>query len=228
MAASEPEEKETTMTTCQMPILDDRRALLFSIDGEAAPVYQVQSGSWAKEEYRFQEANLPQEIRDKMSALEQSGEPGAFARILQGEVGVYLICESNIKNLPEPAAPEISFDPFAQQGNAQVLSPYDIIIRAKAGTVWDEDGSTRQTQEGDYYVIPCQTWGRMILAQNGEPEHVEITRKMLALLEELNGKNFLAMSPDKPEEVLPPDMPTPDVACFGVTCAVLNLSHFKR
>jgi hypothetical protein len=191
-------------------------------------VYQVESSAWTQEANRWSEEDVPQEIRDKVDQLERTGKPGAFVRFLQGEVGVYLICEKNIKTLPELADDEINADPFEHQGSGRKLSPYDIVVRAKGGTVRAENGEIKKTRAGDYYVIPCQSWGRFIVEEPKRPEFVETTKNMLSLLEDLHGHNFLSMSPDKPDEVLPPDMAAPESACFGITCYVLNLSRFTR
>jgi len=214
--------------SCQNPLVNDRRGFLFTINRDADPVYQVESSAWTQEANRWSEEDIPQEIRDKVAQLEQTGKPGAFVRFLQGEVGVYVICEKNIKNLPEAADEEISIEPFHQQESPRMLSPYDIVIRAKGGAVRADNGEILKTREGDYYVIRCQNWGRFVVDETKRPEFVETTRKMLSLLEDLHGHNFLSMSPDKPDEVLPPDMVAPEQACFGITCYVLNLSRFTR
>jgi hypothetical protein len=208
--------------------IDDRRGLLFTINGEATPVYQVESKSWAQPANRWSENDIPEVLRDKIVALEASGKPGAFVRFLQGEDGIYVICEKNIKSLPESADEDIVIDPFQSSGNGRTLSTYDVVIRAKGGKVQGDNGESVETQEGDYYVIPCQSWGAVVLDQPMRPRFVEITKEMLHLLEALHGKNFLSMSPDKPEEILPPDIVVPTTAFIGITCYVLNLSRFKR
>lgn len=212
----------------QVQTIDDRRGILFTISRDSNPLYQVESSAWAREDNRWPEEDIPQEIRDKMAELEQNGKPGAFVRFLQGEVGVYVICERNIKSLPAPADDDIVLDPFGQPSSERRLSAYDVVIRAKSGAIRDADGGTAETNEGDYYVIPCQTWGRYVLEQDKRPGHVEVTKEMLHLLDELHGHNFLSMSPDKPDEVLPPDIGEPEPAIIGITCYVLNLSRFKR
>ncbi|MDI1430202.1 hypothetical protein [Polyangium sorediatum] len=214
--------------TCQITHIDDRRGFVFTINREADPVYQVESSAWTQDAYRWSEKEIPKAIRDKVVELEQTGKPGAFVRFLQGDVGVYVICEKNIKILPELADMEISVDPFRENGSGRKLSPYDIVIQAKEGTVRAANGESQTTRAGDYYVIPCQTWGRFIVEEPHRPDFVEITRKMLSLLEELHGHDFLSMSPDKPEEALPPNQAAPQPACFGITCYVLNLSRFTR
>lgn len=212
----------------QIPYINDRRGFLFTINRDVDPVYQVESSAWAQQVHRWSETDVPQPIRDKVSQLEQNGKPGAFVRFLQGEVGVYVVCEKNIKTIPEPGDEEVSVDAFEQNGNGRQLSPYDIVIRAKGGTVRTENGETFETQEGDYYVIPCQVWGRYILEEPKRPEFVELTKQMLSFMQDLNGHNFVCMSPDKPDEALPPTMAAPEPASFGIACYVLNLPNFKR
>lgn len=214
--------------TQQMTCNDDRRGLLFTINQESSPVYQLESQAWARPENRWNVEDIPQSIRDKVAKLEQTGKPGAFVRFMQGETGVYVLCEKNIGTLPERADDEIQADLPNEGGEGPTLSPYDIVIHAKAGTIPSENGETIETAEGSYYVIPCQSWGRFILEQHLRPGHVETTKEFLLLLDNLHGQNFLAMSPDKPTEVLPPDMEEPIPAIIPITCYVLNLAHFKR
>ncbi|MDI1480397.1 hypothetical protein [Polyangium sp. y55x31] len=211
-----------------MICIDDKRGLLFTINGESNPVYQVESKSWAQPDNRWSEKDIPQAIRDKIARLEASGKPGAFVRFLQGEDGVYVICEKNIKNLPESADEDVVLDPLQFCGDGRTLSTYDLIIHAKGGKVEGDNGEAFETKEGEYYVIRCQSWSRVVLDQPMRPHFVETTKEFLRLLEDLHGKNYLSMSPDKPEEVLPPDIAAPTYAIEAINCYVLNLSRFRR
>jgi len=208
-------------------IIDDKRGLIFTIDRQREPVYQVESRHWATSAHRWDHNEIPPEIHAKVAELKESGKPGAFARFLQGEVGVYVIYEKNIKPLPELAADELAFEPSQAPGSERTLSPYDIVICSKGGTVRADDGGGAETVEGDYYVINCETWGRFLTNQATRPRDVETTKEVLLLLEDLNGKNFLSMTPDK-SEGLPPDMPKPLEVMDNINCYVLNLSQFKR
>jgi hypothetical protein len=208
--------------------IDDKRGLIFTINGESNPVYQVESKFWAQPGNRWNENDIPQKIRDKIATLEATGKPGVFVRFLPGDDGVYVICEKNIKTLPEPADEDIVLDPSQYSVDGRTLSTYDVVIRAKGGKVQGDNGETFDTQEGDYYVIPCQSWGRVVLDEPMRPHFVETTKEFLHLLEALHKKNFLSMSPDKPDEVLPPDMVTPTSATDGINCYVLSFSRFRR
>jgi hypothetical protein len=214
--------------TDQVSCVNDRRGFLFTINLESNPVYQVESHAWARPENRWNEEDIPKAIRDKMAQLEQSGKPGAFVRFMQGETGVYLVCEKNINNLPACADDEISFEPPQEGINGPTLAPYDIVVRTKGGMIQLQNGEAVETPEGAYYVIPCQSWTRFVLEQSLRPGHVETTKEFLLLLDDLHGQNFLAMSPDKPTEVLPPDLSEPVPAIIPITCYVLNLAHFQR
>lgn len=212
----------------QPPYFDDRRGLLFTINRDSAPVYQVESASWAHAENRRSASDLPPEILAKVASLKESGKPGAFVQFLQGEVGVYVICEKNIKNLPEAADDDLVYAPSGQAGSSREISPYDIIICAKGGEVRGQNGEMSETQEDDYYVLQCQKWGRYALSQSKQPDFVGTTKEFLLLLDNLHGKNFLSMSPDPIHETLPPDFGEPTEVSFGIACYVLNLSRFKR
>ena len=211
----------------QTPYFDDRRGFLFTINRDSNPVYQVESASWAQAENRWSANDLPPEILAKVADLKESGKPGAFVQFLQGEVGVYVICEKNIKNLPEAADDDIVNAPRGQAGSARELAPYDIIICAKGGAIRGRNGETSETQEDDYYVLKCQSWGRFVLSQAKQPAFVDTTKEFLHLLDNLHGKNFLAMSPDKPSEHIP-GLTEPSEAVIGIACYVLNLAHFKH
>jgi hypothetical protein len=210
------------------PYFDDRRGLLFTINRDSNPVYQVESASWAHAENRWSANELPPEILAKVAYLKESGKPGAFVQFLQGEDGVYVICEKNIKNLPDAAADELVNVPRAQAVSARALAPYDIIICAKGGPIHGQNGETFETQEDDYYVLRCQSWGRFVLSEPKQPDFVGTTKEFLLLLDNLHGKNFLSMSPDPTHETLPPDFGEPTDASFGIACYVLNLARFKR
>ena len=212
----------------EIPYINDRRGILFTINSDSNPVYQVESKSWAHEVNRWTQDDIPQEIRDKVADLKETGKPGAFVRFLQGEVGVYVIYEKNIKNLPEAADEDLLIEPRAQPGSERELAPYDIVICTKDGTIHTEDGETVATREGDYYIIRCQTWGRFVLNPPMRPSFVETTKEFLLLLDDLHGRNFLSMSPDITGEVLPGDIGDPVSVADGVNCYVLNLARFKR
>lgn len=209
-------------------IVDDRRGLIFTIDRQREPVYQVESQHWARADHRWPSAEIPPEIHAKVEELKASGKPGAFARFLQGEDGVYVIYEKNIKPMPEVADQEIAFVPPPQASSGRQLAPYDIVICAKGGTVRADNGELFETTEDGYYVIKCQTWARFLNNQAMRPRDVETTKEVLLLLEDLNGKNYLSMSPDKTPEALPIDLFEPTDAIIGITCYVLNLARFKR
>lgn len=207
---------------------DDRRGLLFTIDREKDPVYQVESRRWARPENRWQEAEIPAEIRARVTELKQSGQPGAFARLLPGDDGVYVLCETNIKQIPELAAEDIAVAPAQQPAGARQLAPYDIVICAKGGAVPTGSGEELATAEDEYYVIKSDAWTRFALDRAMRPAFVETTKDFLHLIEDLHGRNFLSMSPDKAGEVLPPDLEPPSPAIVAINCYVLNLSRFKR
>ncbi|WP_437673166.1 hypothetical protein [Sorangium sp. So ce131] len=177
--------------------------------------------------HRWGEHEIPPEIRAKAAELKQNGKPGTFVRSLEGETGVYLIYEKNIKPLPELADEEAAFAPGKQPGSNRELSPYDIVLCAKGGTIIADNGDVFETQEGDYFVIKCNTWGRFVTDQATRPREVETTKEVLLLLEDLHGKNFLSMTPDK-SEALPSTMPMPIKAIIQINCYVLNLARFKR
>lgn len=212
----------------KLQYLDDRRGFLFTINRDSNPVYQVESASWAHAENRWSAIDLPPEILAKVAELKASGKPGAFVQFLQGEDGVYVICEKNIKNLPEAADDDLVYALRGQMASARALSPYDIVICAKGGTIRGQNGEAFETQEDDYYVVRCQSWGRFALNQLMQPGFVETTKEFLLLLDNLHGKNFLSMSPDKTSETLPPDFGEPSDVPVGINCYVLNLSRFKR
>lgn len=209
-------------------IIDDRRGLIFTINREPEPVFQVESKHWADPEHRWPSQEIPPEIHAKVAEFKQSGKPGAFARSVQGDVGVYVICEENLKPLPEPADDDVVFEPGPQSASARQLNAYDIVICAKGGVIRADNGDTFETQPGDYYVVRCDTWGRFMDSQARRPAHVQTTKDMLHLLEDLHGKNFLSMAPDKPDEQLPPSMPQVVDPGFNLTCYVLNLARFQR
>lgn len=202
-----------------IPVIDDPRGFVFTINQEKAPVYQVDSTQWARSEHRRPAAEIPPEIRAKVAELRDSGEPGAFARFGETELGVYVLCEPNIKNLPEPAAEDAV---IGHSPEGPPLSPHDIVIYAKAGAIQGEDGNVYHTGEGEYYVVKGEEWSRF--APAALPPDVGTTKEVLLLLDRLHGKNFLSMSPDKPEELLC----DPTDPGFNITCYVLNLSRFKR
>jgi hypothetical protein len=210
-----------------IPCIDDQRGLIFTISRETNPVYQVTSGAWAKPENLWQQGEIPQEIRDKVADLIDGGKPGAFVRFLQGEDGVYVICEKNIKTLPETASDDLAIETPRPSETGRALSSYDIVICAKGGTVAAEGGGTTETREGDYYVIGCGDWSQVVLEEQDRPKFVETTKEMLHLLEELNGQNFLSMKPD-PDELLPVGLEPPTSATVGINCYVLNLARFQR
>ncbi|HSO00064.1 MAG TPA: hypothetical protein VLS89_17345 [Candidatus Nanopelagicales bacterium] len=207
--------------------VNDPRGLIFTIDRRPEPVYQVESQSWACAEHLWRHDEIPPEILAKISELEENGQPGAFVRFLHGEDGIYVLCEKNIKALPEPAAEDATIDPTSAPGGGRTLSAYDIVVCAKGGTIRAENGDVYQTAEGECYVIRCGTWGRFIMDQEKRPSFVQTTKEVLLLLEDLHGKNFLSMTPDK-HEGLPSDMLEPTVANDALHCYVLNLSRFKR
>ncbi|WP_437765333.1 hypothetical protein WMF27_30515 [Sorangium sp. So ce281] len=209
--------------------INDRRGLVFTIDREPNPVYQLESSAWANAENRWAERDIPPEIRDKVASLNETGKPGAFVQFLQGDVGVYVICEKNIKNLPETACDDLVVqEECAKLSSARRLAAYDLVICAKNGTIRAESGETFETREGDYYVVRCQSWGRFVLNPSLRPGFVETTKEVLLLLEGLHRKNFLSMSPDPTDERLPPDVAQPTAVPVGINCYVLNLSRFKR
>ena len=208
--------------------VNDRRSLIFTIDRRPDPVYQVESQDWARAEHRWSHDEIPPELRAKIVELEQSGKPGAFVRFAGGDEGVYVLCEKNIKPIPELAGDDLVLDPSAQPPGARRLSPYDVVIRAIGGTISADNGDVFQTGEGEYYVINCQAWGRFVQNRAMRPRDVETTKEVLLLLERLHGKNFLSMTPDEPAEVLPPNMPEAFEAVIVVNCYVLNLSRFTR
>ncbi len=111
-----------------IPCIDDRRGIIFTINRDSDPVYQVESKAWAHAANRWNPNDIPQEIRDKAAYLRDTGKPGAFVPFVQREGGVYLICEKNIKNLPEPADDDASVELPLPLGSARVLDPYDIVI----------------------------------------------------------------------------------------------------
>lgn len=210
-------------------VIDDRRGLIFTINSESDPVYQVESSAWAQAGNRWTEEEMPPEIRAKIASLRETGQPGAFVQLVQGEVGVYVILETNIKRLPEAAADEQTVvDPSSQPEGARALAPYDIIICAKEGTVHAGNGETFETQVGDCYVLKCQSWGRFYLPPAQEPDFITTTKSFLRLLDRLHGKNFLSMCPDPESEALPPDFGDAFPAIVAINCYVLNLSRFKR
>ncbi|MEZ4298674.1 MAG: hypothetical protein R3B70_27235 [Polyangiaceae bacterium] len=205
--------------------LDDRRGLLFTINGDQEPVYQVMSSAWAQSPNKCSIQDLPLEVQAQITALKANGKPGAFVELVQGDVGVYVIVESNITRLPEAASEDVTLvDPNAQPPGTRVLAPYDIIICTKEGDNYD---ATHTTQEDDCYVVNCQSWGRFFLPQVQEPEYVTTTKRFLLLLESLHGRNYLSMCPDPVSEVLPPDFGPAVSAIVPINCYVLNLSSFK-
>ncbi len=208
--------------------VDDPRSLIFTIDRQREPLYQVESKHWARADHRWNHDDIPPEIHAKVAELEENGKPGAFAQFLQGQDGVYVICEKNIKQMPEVADDDLVFAPPAQASDGRQLSPYDIVICAKGGTIQADNGDTYETAEGEYYVIKCNAWGRFVLNQAMRPRDVETTKEVLILLDSLHGKNFLSMSPDRTPEGLPPDMVEPTEAIVACNCYVLNLARFKR
>lgn len=213
----------------EIPYLNDRRGILFTINREPNPVYQLESSAWASAENRWDEHDIPLEIRDKVASLKETGKPGAFVHFLQGDVGVYVICERNIKNIPEMAGDDLVVEGTrAKPGSSQELADYDLVICAKDGAIRAESGETFETREGDYYVVHCQSWGRFVLNPSRRPGFVETTKEVLLLLESLHRKNFLSMSPDPTDEALPRDFVKPTAATVGINCYVLNLSRFKR
>ncbi|MGK4000827.1 hypothetical protein [Sorangium sp. So ce1024] len=213
----------------QIPSIDDRRGIVFTINREPNPVYQLESSAWASAENRWAERDIPPEIRDKVASLKETGKPGAFVQFLQGDVGVYVICERNIKNLPEMACDDLVVQGTrAKLGGGRGLADYDLVICAKNGTIRAENGDTFETREGDYYVVHCQSWGRFVLNPSQRPGFVETTKEVLLLLEGLHRKNFLSMSPDPTDERLPRDFAQPTAVPVGINCYVLNLSRFKR
>jgi hypothetical protein len=213
----------------ESPNVDDRRGFIFTIDRQREPVYQVDSKHWAQKAHRWSPEEMPAEIRDKAAELQESAKPGAFARFHQGAVGVYILCEKNIKPIPELAGDDFTFESPGRPGSEKKLSPHDIVICAKGGPIQGENGEVFETEEGDYYVIQPSTWGRFTTDSATRPRDVETTKEILILLEELHGKNFLSMSPDKPFEwKAPPIMPDAIDAIYHINCYVLNLSRFKR
>lgn len=208
--------------------VNDRRSLIFTIDRQPEPVYQVESTDWARAEHRWSQDEIPPELRAKLSELEESGKPGAFVRFLQGQEGVYVICEKNIKPIPELAGDEIVFDPLTQPPGERRLSPYDIVICTIGGTIRADNGDVFETGEGECYVIRYQSWGRFVQDKAMRPQDVETTKQVLLLLERLHGKDFLSMTPDPSDEHLPADMPQAIKADASVNCYVLNLARFQR
>lgn len=209
-----------------IPCVDDKRGLIFTLNREPNPVYQVESGVWGKPDNRWEAAEIPQEIRDKVADLWESGKPGAFVQFLQGEEGIYVICEKNIKTLPDTAAADLGLSPPAPSGSGRALSAYDIVICSKGGAVQTTTGEAFETQEGDYYVISARDWSRVVLDEADRPKFVETTKEMLHLLDALNGQNFLTMKPDPNEGALR-DLDASSSACVGINCYVLNLARFK-
>ena len=209
-------------------VIDDRRGLIFTINGEPHPVYQVESSAWAHTENMWAVQDMPQAIRDQIQYLRQSGSPGAFVQLVQGEVGVYVIMEPNIGRLPAPASDDGFVADPSETSGTRTLAPYDIVICAKSGVVQGENGETIQTQEGDCYVLKCQSWGQFFLPPLQEPAFVTTTKNFLLLLEQLHSKNFLSMWPDPDVERLPSDFGTATPAIMPINCYVLNLSNFKR
>lgn len=208
---------------------NDRRGILFTIDRESNPVYQLESSAWASAENRCNESDIPPEIRDKAASLQETGKPGAFAHFLQGDIGVYVIYEKNIKNIPEAADDDLVVPGTRPKlDNSRGLAAYDLVICAKNGTICAENGESFETREGDYYIVRCQSWSRFVLNPALRPGFVETTKEVLLLLEGLHRKNFLSMSPDPTDERLPPDVVTPTAVPVGINCYVLNLSRFKR
>jgi hypothetical protein len=209
-----------------IPCIDDKRGLIFTIDRDRSTVYQVESGAWARAANRWAAEDLPEQIRRKVAELGENGKPGAFVQFLQGEVGVYVICEKNIRTLPDAADDDlVDLDP--PPAGARTLSAYDIVISAKDGKVASEGGVV-ETREGDIFVIGCRDWSRVVLEEGDRPSFVETTKEMLHLLDDLNGRNFLSMSPEKPDESLPGDLAPPRAATDGINCYVLNLARFQR
>jgi hypothetical protein len=213
----------------EIPFTNDRRGILFTINRETEPLYQLESGAWASPENRWPEGDIPPEIREKVAALRQSGKPGTFVQFLQGEVGVYVICEGNIKYLPEAADDDLVVDgPWSTGTRARGLAPYDLVICAKGGAVMAEGAARLETRDGDYYVVRCQTWSRFVAHPPVRPRFVDTTKDVLLLLENLHRKNFLSMSPDPEDEGLPANLMPPMAVPEGINCYVLNLSRFKR
>lgn len=208
--------------------INDRRSFIFTIDRRSEPVYQVESQDWARAEHRWSHDEIPPELRAKIAELAESGKPGAFVRFPGGEEGVYVICEKNIKPIPELAGDDLILDPSSQPPGERRLSPYDLVICAIGGAICADNGNVFETGEGEYYVIRCQAWGRFVQNQALRPKDVETTKEVLLLLEKLHGKGFLSMSPDPSDEVLPGDMPESTVVSEHVNCYVLNLSRFAR
>jgi len=210
-------------------VIDDRRGLIFTINGELDPVYQVESSTWAQPSNRCSIAELPAEIQARIASLKETSQPGAFVKLVQGEVGVYVLVETNIKRMPEAAAEEETIlDPSAQPSGTRALAPYDIVVCSKQGAVHGENGEIIDTQEGDCYVLNCQSWGRFFLPPLQEPAFVTTTKSFLLLLEQLHDKNFLSMCPDPAGEALPPDFGPTLPAFAPINCYVLNLSSFQR
>jgi hypothetical protein len=205
-------------------VVDDPRGLIFTIDRQREPVYQVDSKHWAHEDHRFHPDEIPPEIHEKVAELRESGRPGAFARFGDNDAGVYVIYEKNIKHFPELAADDFTLDPQSAGAAETGLHPHDIVICAKSGMIRADNGDVFQTEECDYYVVRSDVWGRFATNQGTRPRDVETTKEVLILLDELHGKNYLSMNPDKPTEVLP----APKDPGYNITCYVLNLARFKR
>ncbi|AKT39992.1 hypothetical protein [Chondromyces crocatus] len=207
--------------------VDDPRSFIFTIDGSPEPLYQVESRQWARPEYRWAASEIPAEIRTKVAELESNGKPGAFVRFEDDQDGVYVICEQNIKMVPEVADEDVLIAGSLNASSGRSLSHYDIVVHAKAGPV-PSNGETLSTEIGEYYVIRYENWGRYVLHQSMRPQDVVTTKEILLLLERLHGTNFLSMTPDKPEEGLPPNVDGPTDAIVACNCYVLNLARFKR
>ncbi|APR85045.1 Hypothetical protein A7982_10394 [Minicystis rosea] len=208
-----------------IPWVNDQRGLIFTINGDTNTVYQVKSGEWAKAANRWSSTDIPSDIRSKVEELMASGAPGAFVRFLEGEDGVYVICEKNIKTVPQLAGTDLSFVP--PSGSGPSLSTYDIVIYAKGGPVRTDTGASVSTTEGDYYVVSVGDWVQVVLEEADQPRFVNTTKEMLHLLDALNKKHFLSMKPD-PDELRPSDYAAPRAATEGINCYVLNLARFMR
>lgn len=202
---------------------NDRRGLIFTIEGNRNTVYQVRSCEWARDEHRWHTDDIPPEILAKVDELGRNKKPGAFARFGQEDRGVYVIDERNISTEPAKADDDVVFDPYAPAGRERTLSACDIVIRAKGGQIEAENGEIYDTEDGQYYVVKSDTWGRFVPRRDVLLPEVNTTVDFLGLLDRLNGKNYLSMTPDDPPRAALPQETEPIV---HINCYVLNLARF--
>jgi hypothetical protein len=139
-----------------------------------------------------------------------------------------VIYENNIKREHQKAADDIAFDPAPREGSEKGLTAGDIVVCAKGGDIAGDNAETIRTEEGSYYVIREEIWGRFVTNLETCPWEVAATKDTLILLSKLNGEVYLAMTPDEPPHRPRTEMPPkPTDPGIHINCYVLNLASFR-